>query len=262
MEQIDLVQKFALLGGIFFAMGMLFILWVIISVAVAHRKKKKLKPIHYLTYNRQHFDRDFEFTCEYCGNKVTTKVTKCTQCGGTYGENKEYKSRKKAIDLNYLEFLKSQEEQIQQETTYVEETFEALRKNRIMQNRFFNFELEVEKPIYRPSVDFEFTCEYCNTKLRGRSTDVKTCSNCNAGYSNNISLLVAEEEEKLEKIHYQEYLTLKDIEWNQNIENEKKDKKKDNFHIKHAKGIALLIILLIAVISYVLFKILLFYMTN
>uniref|UniRef100_UPI004055A42D hypothetical protein n=1 Tax=Acetatifactor sp. TaxID=1872090 RepID=UPI004055A42D len=240
------MEKLWLFGMIIFLMGMLFLLWMIISVAAAYRKRKKLKPIQYLTYNRQHFDRNFEFTCEYCGNKVTTKATNCTQCGGSYGENKEYKSRKRATDLKYLEFLKSQEERIQQETTYIEETLEALRKNKVMKYRFYNFELG-ERPSYRPATNFEFTCEYCSTKLRGRSTDVKTCPNCDAGYSNNIGLLVAEEEEKLEKSHYQEYLTLKDIEWNQNIENEKKDA----FFKKHAGGIALLAILFMFAIAYV-----------
>ena len=148
-----------------------------------------------------------------------------------------------------------QEEQLRQETTYIEETMEAMRKHRIMKKRFFNFELE-EMPVYRPSTSFEFTCEYCSTKLNGRSTDGKTCSNCGAGYSDNVGLLVAEEEEKLEKTHYQEYLTLRDIEWNQNIDNIYD--KKDAFYTKHARGIAFLVFLIMFAIVYILFKICIF----
>lgn len=245
------MEPFLLYSIIISAIAFLTLLWIFISVAVAYRKKAMLKPVQYLTYNRQHFDRDFEFTCEYCGKKVSTKATSCMQCGSSYGENKEYKSRKKATDLKYLEFLKLQEEQIKQETTYIEETMEALRKNRIMKKRFFNFELG-EMPVYRPSTSFEFTCEYCSTKLDGRSTDEKACPNCGAVYSDNVGLLVAEEEEKLEKTHYQEYLTLKDIEWNQNIENVKD--KKDAFYTKHARGIALLVIFFMFAIAFIILR--------
>ncbi len=248
------MEPFLLYSIIISAFAFLTLLWIFISIAVAHRRKAKLKPVKYLTYNRQHFNRDFEFTCEYCGNKVSTKVTNCKQCGSSYGDNKEYKSRKKETDLKYLEFLKSQEEQLRQETTYIEETMEALRKNKVMKKRFFNFELG-EMPVYRASKSFEFTCEYCSTKLNGRSTDEKTCPNCGAGYCDNVGLLVAEEEEKVEKTHYQEYLTLKDIEWNMNIDNI--HDKKDAFYTKHAKGFALLGIFAMFAIAFILVKLIL-----
>lgn len=56
--------------------------------------------------------------------------------------------------------------------------------------------------------DFEF---YCNNKLRGRSTDKCGCSNCGASYQENLELLVHEEEDKLEKCHYEEYMQLRDL---------------------------------------------------
>ena len=61
------------------------------------------------------------------------------------------------------------------------------------------------------------------TSIRGKSTDEKGCSNCGASYKENLELLVREEEDRLEKRHYDEYMKLKDLEWEQNIRNERRD---------------------------------------
>lgn len=245
------MNSFAIFPIFFFIIAMVFLLSIFLGVRTANQRKKSIKqPIQYLNYNRQHFDREFGFVCEYCGNNITTKIPKCPQCGGAYDNNVEYRNKKKAIELKYLDFLKKQEESIKQEIAYIEETLNALHKNRVMKNAFFNFDLG-EKPAYRPVTNFEFICEYCGTKLSGRSKDGKNCPNCGAGYSDNINLLVMEEEQELEKCHYEEYLKLKDIEWNQNVENETRDA----FYTKHAKSIAIFMLVFIVVIVFVIYKI-------
>lgn len=245
------MDSFALFSILFFIIAMVFLIGILLGIRTANQKKKSIRqPIQYLTYNRQQFDRAFTFVCEYCGSTVTTKNPKCLQCGGAYDTNTEYRNKKKAIEFQYLDFLKKQEEAIKQEIAYIEATVDALHKNTVMKNTFFNFDLGA-KPVYRPVANFEFTCEYCGTKLSGRSTDNGKCSNCGAEYSDNVNLLVMEEEQELEKCHYEEYLRLKDIEWNQNIENETRDA----FFTKHAKSIALFLLLLIVVIVCVIYKI-------
>lgn len=111
-------------------------------------------------------------------------------------------------------------------------------------------------PVYKPASDYEFTCEYCDNKIRGKSTDEKGGSNCGASYKENLELLVREEEDRLEKRHYDEYMKLKDLEWEQNIRNERRDANIDEkygtpirFMEKNAKVIALVILLGLMMIS-------------
>lgn len=66
----------------------------------------------------------------------------------------------------------------------------------------------------------------------------------------------AEEEDRLEKRHYDEYMKLKDLEWEQNIRNERRDANIDEkygtpirFMEKNAKVIALVILLGLMMIS-------------
>lgn len=64
------MEPFLLYSIIFGAITFLVLLWIFISVAAAYRTKRKLKPVKYLIYNRQHFNRDFEFTCGGRGRKI------------------------------------------------------------------------------------------------------------------------------------------------------------------------------------------------
>ena len=155
----------------------------------------------------------------------------------------------------YLEYMKSQEEAITQETEYISTTMQAIQKYKLIRHKYYNFEIG-EPPVYKPASDYEFTCEYCDNKIRGKSTDEKGCSNCGASYKENLELLVREEEDRLEKRHYDEYMKLKDLEWEQNIRNERRDANIDEkygtpirFMEKNAKGIALAILFGIMMIS-------------
>lgn len=231
---------------------------ILLGMIFLRRKKDSLKPVHYISYNKDHFDRNFQFKCEYCGAAVSTKQHNCPQCGSTYGENKEYRRKKRFRDVDYLNYLMAQEEKIQQETEYIEKTMRALRTNLIMRPTYYNFDLG-EHPVYHPAENFEFTCDFCDTKLRGRSDDGQVCPNCGAGYKNNTDLLVQEAEERVEKRHYEEYIRLKDLEWQQNIKNEKKDRyistkyaKQIAFITKNAKWIALAVVALIFGLSFAL----------
>ena len=77
-----------------------------------------------------------------------------------------------------------------------------------------------------------------------------------ASYKENLELLVREEEDRLEKRHYDEYMKLKDLEWEQNIRNERRDanideKVWDTYPIygEKCKVIALVILLGLMMIS-------------
>lgn len=231
------------------------ILFIVISISNSYKKRKKLRPVQFLHYNRSQFDRIFEFKCAYCGQKISNREENCPYCGGSYKDNTEYKDKKKAINLKYLNYLEAQKLKIQQEVDYIEKTVAALRSNIVMKRRFFNFELG--EPIkYRPSFNYEFTCDFCGTKMLGHIGENGTCPHCGAGYDDNLDLKVMESEDQLDKLHYDEYVRLKNIEKNQNIENERKDE----ITTKHAKGIALLVLfgifvvpgLLIMLVAYLL----------
>ena len=131
--------------------------------------------------------------------------------------------------------MKSQEEAITQETEYISTTMQAIQKYKLIRHKYYNFEIG-EPPVYKPASDYEFTCEYCDNKIRGKSTD--------------------EKEDRLEKRHYDEYMKLKDLEWEQNIRNERRDANIDEkygtpirFMEKNAKVIALVILLGLMMIS-------------
>ena len=222
------------------------------------RAVRKLKPSCYISYNKNHFDKDFEFKCEFCGSIVLSKDAKCPKCAGDFGKNKEYLLMKRAMHQKYLQYIKAQENAIEKEMDYISNTLNAIKRYKLICHKYLNFEIG-NPPVYKPASDYEFTCEYCDNKLRGRSTDKCGCSNCGASYQENLELLVHEEEDKIEKCHYEEYMQLRDLKADQNIMNEQRDARVDERYrtpIKLAgekgKYIALFIIFMIMMISAVI----------
>lgn len=213
------------------------VFFIFLSAANAKKKRERLKPVQFLSYNRSEFNRIFEFACEACGQNISNREETCPYCGASYHDNPVYKEKKKAINLEYLDYLESQKSKIEQETDYIERTMKTLRSNIVMKRTYYNFDLG-EKITYHPSFSYEFTCGFCGTKITGRSDDGKLCPNCGAGYADNLDLKVQEKEDQLDKLHYDEYVRLKHIEENQNKVNERKDA----WTTKHARGIALLVL--------------------
>lgn len=246
------MELYPFLSGIFlFGFAGIFFSYV----AIVIHKRQKLKPTQFITYGKHTFNRDFEFSCEYCNNSISTKLNNCPVCSASYGANKQYKSKRKEMNLAYLQFLKKQEQLIIKETTYVEDMSKLQKRNSFLfKATFFNFDLQ-QIPPFKKSESFEFSCEYCDTKLNGRSDDGGVCVNCGADYSNNVELLVAEQEERLEKEHYTEYLVLQDIQWNANIDNYKKAREHDQFWVDGIGKwlIALVILLVVIVIPAILY---------
>ena len=251
------MEFFSLFSTVFFniaiIVGLLLLIYLFFFSGI--RARKDLKPMKYISYKKDHFQKNFEFTCEFCGSKVSSTDEKCSTCGGNFGKNKEYQLKKRAMYQRYLEYMKAQEEVITQETEYISNTMQAIQKYKLIRHKYYNFEIG-EPPVYKPASDYEFTCEYCDNKIRGKSTDEKGCSNCGASYKENLELLVREEEDRLEKRHYDEYMKLKDLEWEQNIRNERRDANIDEkygtpirFMEKNAKVIALVILLGLMMIS-------------
>ena len=118
-----------------------------------------------------------------------------------------------------------------------------------------NFE-QLEPPLYRPAEHYLFPCEYCYTEIRGKSTDKDVCPSCGASYKENMDLRVAEEEENVERMHYEEYMYLRDLEWEQNKRNEQRDYRIETKYAKpiafmtnHGPAIALVIIGLMALVA-------------
>lgn len=251
------MEIFGLFSTVFFNIAITFCLLLLVYLFFFSGigARKDLKPVKYISYKKDHFQEDFKFTCEFCGSMVFSGDEKCPTCGGNFGKNKEYQSKKRAMHQRYLEYMRNQEEAIAQETEYISNTMQAIQKYKLICHKYYNFEIG-EPPVYKPANDYEFTCEYCDNKIRGKSTDEKGCSNCGASYKENLELLVREEEDCLEKSHYEEYMKLKDLEWRQNIRNEQRDAGIDEkygtsirFMENNAKGIALAILLGLMMIS-------------
>lgn len=239
--------------------SMLIILLLLICIYLYFfsglRALRNIKPSCYISYDKNHFDKDFEFKCEFCGSIVSSKDAKCPKCAGDFGKNKEYLSKRRAMNQKYLQYLKTQENAIEKEIDHITDTLKSVKRYKLIRHKYLNFDIEIP-PVYKPATDYEFTCEYCNNKLRGRSTDKCGCSNCGASYQENLELLVHEEEDQLEKSHYEEYMKLRDLEIEQNIRNEQRDARVDEKYKtpiglaeKKGKYIALFIIVVLMVIS-------------
>ncbi len=182
------------------------------------------KPIHYLSYHKNHFQQTFQFPCEACKQMISCNDDKCPHCGTTYADNPEYLAAKQSMQRNYLEYLKKQEQIIADEMVRIKKRIRISRfiPGGIAAPSFFNFKLGTP-PTYVPGRDYEFSCEYCNSKLRGMSSDKCGCPNCGASYQDNLELLIREQEDHVEKCHYEQYLELNQIKAEQNRKNNERD---------------------------------------
>jgi len=239
---------------VFFRVAMISFVLLVLFVWYFLWYDKKSQPT-YISYKKNHFHEDFKFVCEFCGAVVSSTDEKCPNCAGTFGKNKEYQSKKRAMYQKYLRYLQNQEEAIQKEVDHIKRTMKAVKRYKFIWHKALNFDIG-EPPIYKPAIDYEFTCEYCDNKLRGRSTDENGCNNCGASYKENLELLVREEEDRVEKRHYDQYMELKDLEWEQNLKNERRDayvsekyKVPINFMEKNGKKLAVAYIILLGLIS-------------
>ena len=246
---------FSLFPTVFLITVIIFVLLILIFVFCAGGFRRLPKPVCYISYKKEHFDEDFEFVCEFCGSTVFSKNEKCPKCAGAFGKNKEYQSKKRAMYQKYLQYLKDQELAIQKEMDYINNTMKSIQRFKLVRHKRYNFDIGVP-PVYKSAIDYEFTCEYCDNKLRGKSIDENGCTNCGASYKENLELLVREEEDRLEKRHYEQYMELKDLEWEQNIKNERRDARIDekyktpiNFMEKNAKIVAISTVFLIVLTS-------------
>lgn len=231
----------------------IFVLLLIIFLSIkdAKHKKASLKPTQFFTYNELSYKKHLLFNCEYCDGLISSVDSSCRFCGGTFYDNKQYQENRKKVNMQFVSFLKEQEQLIEQEIVYIEETLSALRKNWVMKNEFYNFDLG-DKLTYVPRYSFDFCCEYCGTQLHGNSNDNNVCMNCGAPYTDNSSLLVFEQEEQLRKAHYNEYQKLKSFEYNQNINNSIKDHNIGS----NASLIAVIILVVVLLLEFGLFMLL------
>ncbi len=255
MKFISVIMSFSDSFSTIFVIMAIPLLLLSIYFFAAFKSHRALKPVCYISHKKNHFHEDFNFVCESCNSTISSKNEKCPKCASSFGKNREYQSKKRAMYQKYLLYLKDQEKAIQKEMDYISNTLEAIQRFKLVRHKIYNFDIG-EPPIYNPAIDYEFTCEYCDNKIRGKSTDEKGCSNCGASYTENLELLVREEEDRLEKRHFDQYMKLKDLEWEQNIRNERRDARIDakyrvpiKFMEKNGKYVALIIIFLMILIS-------------
>lgn len=112
------------------------------------RAVRKLKPSCYISYNKNHFDKDFEFKCEFCGSIVLSKDAKCPKCAGDFGKNKEYLLMKRAMHQKYLQYIKAQENAIEKEMDYISNTLNAIKRYKLICHKYLNFEIG-NPPVYK-----------------------------------------------------------------------------------------------------------------
>ena len=68
------MEFFSLFSTVFFniaiTFGLLLLIYLFFFSGI--RARKDLKPVKYISYKKDHFQENFEFTCEFCGSKVSS----------------------------------------------------------------------------------------------------------------------------------------------------------------------------------------------
>ena len=247
----NLVQNITTILGIIIAIiiiclpiifvGMLIFLLVSFSkIKKASKAKSKIKNIETNSFQKYDFDLDFDFKCEYCENIINTRNKFCPHCGGTYSNNSEYNVKKIEKDKEYLNFLNKQEVELKKEVENINDNKELLKNNNsfILKRKYYNLYVDYSHTKFSPSENFEFVCEYCGTKLKGKSCDNKSCTSCGALYTNNLELLIQEKKEQIELRNYEIYNLYQKQKEYINIENYNKDKEDTELFIKYSEKIA------------------------
>ena len=63
--------------------------------------------------------------------------------------------KKQAMNLKYLEYLKQQQEKIEEEKEYIRKTMAEIKKRKFYRHTLLNFE-QFEPPLYRPAKHYYF----------------------------------------------------------------------------------------------------------
>jgi hypothetical protein len=221
--------------------GMLiFLIFSFGKIKKASKAKSKIKDIQTKNFDKYDFDLNVDFKCEYCGNVINTKNRFCSHCGGTYNNNVEYKLKKEEKDKEYLEVLNKQEEELKKEIENIKKNKELLESNNsfILKRKFYNLDVDYAHTKFSSSENFEFACEYCGAKLKGKSSDDKTCTSCGASYTDNLELLIQEKKEQIELRNYQIYNLYQKQKEDINTQNYNKDKKDTERYINYSEKIA------------------------
>ncbi len=130
-----IMEFFSLFSTVFFNIAITFgFLLLIYLFFFPTRARKDLKPVKYISYKKDHFQEDFDFSCEFCGSMISSRDEKCPTCGGNFGNNKEYQRKKRAMQQKYLEYMKSQEKAIAQEMEYISNTMQAIQKYKLIRH--------------------------------------------------------------------------------------------------------------------------------
>ena len=95
------MEAFSLFCTVFFNVVIIFglLLCIYLYFFSGLRAFRKLKPSCYISYKKNHFDEDFEFTCEFCGSVVTSRDSKCPKCAGDF---KNFLKKFKNLKLFYI----------------------------------------------------------------------------------------------------------------------------------------------------------------
>lgn len=234
------------------------VVFIVITQVTKYRHNKNLKAVDTAAFEKFDFDMNFEFECEYCKSIIKSSDPTCPSCGSDYGKNKEYRNKKIEKNREYIDILKRQNAALDTEIDNIQHNRKSLKENFIFTNTQFNMKVDKEHNRFVHSVNFEFNCEYCGTKINGTSKDEKKCPHCGASYNENLELLTLEEKEKVEYDNYVKYNKLQFQKEDQNIENQIRD----NHIVKISTNTSKVIVTIIGIILAVAALLFIMVMTN
>lgn len=61
------------------------------------------------------------------------------KCAGDFGKNKEYLSKRRAMNQKYLQYLKTQENAIEKEIDHITDTLKSVKRYKLIRYKIFEF---------------------------------------------------------------------------------------------------------------------------
>lgn len=162
-------------------------------------------------YDKNAPEREFDFTCEYCGGKVHSTEKTCSHCGAVAYRNREYLAKKAKNDADYLAHLDQEKNNLMEEARRIEKRIRYAENQKVMKKWYFDFENQ-DGPEYMPAMKFDFDCPYCGAHVSvKRGAKYPVCPNCGADANDSSDYRIAVQRDALERLRYDEYERLRAI---------------------------------------------------
>ena len=247
----DLKIKIALYVLFFFLLLAFIVIEMIIYLKKAKKYKDKIMAIKDIDLSKDHFIKDYDIKCDYCGNIFNTSNSTCPNCQGAYSSNKQYLEEMKKSNTEYYHYLEHLQQELKVKLDTYCKVLKDLKKNLFVNHNCFNYTIDI------PSKDIvenvQIFCEYCGTNISLKIDEEVSCPNCGSTSKDNMELKAYIKKNEVLELECEKYRELNDIIREQN----KKNNTHDSFLMAnywYAKLVMILLFVLPLILSLTLYR--------